>query len=207
MDVSQARPQAARALKLAGLVAGAATVAVAVCTAAAFLWLRTYAPLDTDAGVFAPGPGVGAVIQPAVGSGGRRVFFPAYRRGRPFLASFTLQNHGRFGVEILGVDPLAADPPPSVDATGLLATDSVSSDAPVGHTHPFRPFALATGDTAVLVASFRLACPRTDGRVPSVFADTVRLRYRYLRWFERTQTVALPFAVTLRCVGGPLEKP
>ena len=40
-----------------------------------------------------------------------------------------------------------------------------------------------------------------------MYADSLTLRYRYARWFERTETVSLPFAVTLRCVGGPLATP
>lgn len=200
-------PRAAHALKFAGLVLAALVVVAIVAVAAVVLWLRTYAPLDTVGGSFAPGPGVGAVIEPAVGSGGKTVFFPAYRSGKPFVASFTLHNSGHFTVTVEGLATAAPESPPWVGPQSLLTTDSVSTNAPVAHTRLFRPLSLSPGDTAVLVVRFQLTCPNRQGRVPSVFADSVRLRYRYLRWFERTQTVTLPFAVTLRCVGGPLATP
>lgn len=200
-------PRAAYALKFAGLVVAALVVVAVAAVAAIVFWLRTYTPLDTAGGGFAPGPGVGAVIEPAVGSGGKTVFFPAYRNGRPFVASFTLHNSGHFSVTLEGLSAADPESAPWVGPQSLLTTDSVSTSAPVSHTGPFQPLSLSPGDTAVLVVSFRLSCPKRQGREPSVFSDSVRLRYRYLRWFERTQTVTLPFAVTLRCVGGPLATP
>jgi hypothetical protein len=203
----EARSRAAYVLKFAGLVVAALVVVLAVGVGAIFIWLRTYTPLDSAGGAFAPGPGVGAVIEPAVGSGGKSVFFPAYRHGAPFVASFTLHNAGHFGVTVEGLDVPTPGIPPWVGPEALLSTASVSSTAPVGHTAAFQPLSLSPGDTAVIVVRFKLVCPRGGGRVDSVYSDSVGLRYRYLRWFERTQTVRLPFAVTLRCVGGPSATP
>jgi hypothetical protein len=194
-------------LKLAGLALAAVLVVAGVAVAAVVIWLQTYAPLDTAGGGFAPGPGVGAVIEPAVGSGGKTVFFPAYRRGQSFLASFTLHNSGHFSVTVEGLVPASPETPPWIGPVQLLTTDSVSTGAPVGHTHAFRPLVLSAGDTAVVVARFRPLCPSGHKRLPSVYADSLRIRYHYARWFARTQTVQLPFAVTLRCVGGPLATP
>jgi hypothetical protein len=196
-----------RLLKLAALGLAALVVVLAAAAAAVVLWLRTYAPLDANGGNVAPGPGVGAVIQPAVGSGGKQVFFPAYRRGRTFVASFTLHNGGRFAVTVDGLVPARPETPPWIGPVELLTTESVSPGAPVANTKPFRPLRLAAGDTAVVVARFRPLCPAGHTRVPSVYSDSLRLRYSYARWFSRTQTVSLPFAVTLRCVGGPLAQP
>jgi hypothetical protein len=198
--------RAAYALKFAGLLLAAALVVVLAAVATVVLWLRTYTPLDTI-GDFAPGPGVGAVIEPALGSGGKTVFFPAYRAGKTFDASFTLHNSGHFGVTVEGLAVPSPQSPPWIGPSRLLTTASVSANSPVGHTSPFQPLVLSAGDTAVLVVRFALSCPSRKGRVESVFADSVRIRYRYLRWFSRSQTVKLPFAVTLRCVGGPLAKP
>jgi hypothetical protein len=200
-------PRAAHALKFVGLLVAALIVVAVVAVAAIVLWLRTYTPLDTVEGGFAPGPGVGAVIEPAIGSGGKTVFFPAYRKGSPFVASFTLHNSGHFTVTVEGLSAADPESPPWIGPQSLLTTDSVSTTAPVSHTGPFQPLSLSPGDSAVLVVSFRLTCPKRQGREPSVYSDSVRLRYRYLRWFERTQTVTLPFAATLRCVGGPLATP
>lgn len=200
------RLRPARALKLAGVFLAALVVVVAAAAAAIAFWLRTYAPLAA-AGAVAPGPGVGAVIQPAVGSGGKEVFFPAYRRGKSFVASFTLSNTGHFAVTVEGIVPASPEAPPWIGPVELLTTESVSSGAPVAHTRPFRPLRLAAGDSAVVVVKFRPLCPSGRRRVPSVYADSLRLRYHYARWFDRTETVSLPFAVTLRCVGGPLAQP
>lgn len=196
-----------RLLRLAAVFLAALVVVAAAGAAAVVLWARTYTPLEGTTGAFAPGPGLGAAIPPALGSGGREVFFPTYRKGRDFLASFTLHNSGHFSVTVDGLEPATAQTPPWIGPVALLSTESVSSNAPAAHTRPFRPLVLAAGDTAVVVARFRMLCPAGRRRAPSVFADSLRLRYSYLRWFSRTQTVQLPFAVTLRCVGGPLAQP
>jgi hypothetical protein len=201
------RIDAGRLLKLAGVLLAAFVVVLAAAAAAVYLWLRTYAPLGATAGSLAPGPGVGAVIEPAVGSGGKTVFFPSYRKGRSFVASFTLHNAGHFAVTVEGIVPAQPDTPPWVGPVALLTTDSISSGAPVAHTRPFRTLDLPAGDSAVVVARFELVCPAGHRRLPSVYADSLRLRYRYARWFSRTERISLPFAVTLRCVGGPLAQP
>ncbi|MGZ4354682.1 MAG: hypothetical protein ACXVZ4_14190, partial [Gaiellaceae bacterium] len=76
-------------LRLAGLVAGGALVVAAVAAIALYVWLGSYAPLAALDSEFAPGSGVGAAVQPIAGSGGKPVFFPAYRRGHAFEAAFT----------------------------------------------------------------------------------------------------------------------
>jgi hypothetical protein len=196
-----------RVLKLAVVVVGGLVVAAAVGGALLVLWLRAYAPLDTNGGGFAPGPTLGAAIEPAFGSGGKEVFFPVYRKDTSFAASFTLHNDGRFSVTVEGLVPARPLAPPWIGPVKLLSTDSVSTIAPVTHTRPFQPLTLSPGDTAVVVARFAQVCPSSRRGAPSATTDSLRLRYRYLRWFTRTETVTLPFAVTLRCVGGPLAQP
>ena len=196
-----------RALRFASVLVAALIVVAVVAVGAIVLWLRAYAPLDAGTGSFAPGPGVGAVIEPADGSGGKVVFFPAYRKGRSFLASFTLHNSGHFAVTLEGLVADTPQTPPWIGATELFATDSVASGAPSPHSRPFHALDLSAGDTAVLVARFHPLCPAGHRRLPSVYTDRLHLRYRYLHWFTREQTVELPFAVTLRCVGGPVARP
>jgi hypothetical protein len=197
------QPRSLRLLRFAGVLLAAAIVVTAIAGGAIVLWLRSYAPLDADTGSFAPGPGVGAVIQPAVGSGGKVVFFPSYKRGHAFLASLTLHNAGHFAVTVEGLARQTPRPAPSIGANDLFTTDSLTLQG----LRPFQPISLAAGDTAVVVARFAPSCPAGSRHVPTVFTDRLALRYRYLRWFTRAQTVSLPFAVTLRCVGGPLAKP
>ena len=170
-----------------------------------------YAPPAESSGVYvrsqrpiAPTPTASTTISAATT---RPANFNAYRHGAPFLASFTLHNSGHFGVTVEGLEVPAPGIPPWVGPEALLTTSSVSQTAPVGHTAPFQSLSLSPGDTAVVVVRFKLVCPRGGGRVASVYADSVKLRYRYLRWFDRTQTVRLPFAVTLRCIGGPSATP
>jgi hypothetical protein len=194
-------------LRLAGLIAGGVLVVAAVAAGGLYVWLGSYAPLaalDTD---FAPGSGVGADVQPIAGSGGKPVFFPAYRRGRAFQVAFTLRNTGRFQVTVTGLTPDTPTPPPWVGAVALLGTESATAGADSGALLPFQNVKLARGDTAALVVRYQLDCARSATSAPDVYSDRVRLRFSYLSLFHRTQTVALPFAVTLRCVGGPPATP
>jgi hypothetical protein len=194
-------------LRLAGLVAGGVLVVAAVAAGALSVWLGSYAPLaalDTD---FAPGSGVGADVQPIAGSGGKPVFFPAYRRGHAFEAAFTLRNTGRFQVTVTALAPETPAPAPWVGPVALLGTDSATASADSGDLLPFQDVKLARGDTAILVVRYRLACARSATTAPDVYSDRIRLRFSYLSFFHRTQTVTMPFAVTLRCVGGPPATP
>ena len=194
-------------LRLAGLIVGGVLVVAAVAAGVVYVWLASYAPLaalDTD---FAPGSGVGAEVQPIAGSGGKPVFFPAYRRGHAFEAAFTLRNSGRFQVTVTGLTPDTPAAAPWVGAVALLGTDSATASADPGDLLPFQDVELARGDSAILVVRYRLDCARGAKPAPDVYSDRIRLRFSYLSLFHRTQTVKLPFAVTLRCVGGPPATP
>jgi len=155
-----------------------------------FLWLRTYAPLGAST-PYEPGPGLGADVEPTFGSGGKTVFIPAYRKGRPFDAQVTLRNDGRFAVTVTGIQ----SPGGPLSPAQLLDPS---------HDTPLRNLRLDPQDTALVVVRWTLDCSHTGRQVTS---DRVRLRYRYLSMFTRMQTVELPFAVTLRCSGGPPASP
>jgi hypothetical protein len=190
-------------LRLVALVGAGLLLVTALAAAILFLWLRNYAPLSAlGAGGFAPGPGLGADVEPVTGSLGRPVFVPAYRPGRPFDTAFTLRNTGRFAVDVTGLGREGATTAPRT--VQLLATDSSTASADPAHLHPFRKLRLDPGDTAILVVRWQLACPKNASES---FSDRVPLRYRYLSMFTRTERVVLPFAVTLRCVGGPPATP
>ena len=182
-------------LRLAAVVATAVLVALATAAAGLWLWLRTYAPLDAR-GSFAPGAHLAADVEPTTGSGGRTVFLPAYRRGRPFDTAFTLRNTGRFAVEVKGLAP--AGRPREVQPVALLATDSPTASADSSHLHPFAALRLARGDSVILVVRWRLDCSHTTR---TAYRTSLPLRYGYLSLFTRTERVELPFAVTLRCSG------
>jgi hypothetical protein len=74
--------------------------------------------------------------------------------------------------------------------TGRFAITLLGADEPASVAQP-RTLLLRPHDTALVTLSWPLSCPRAW--------SSVRLRYRYLSGFTRTATVALPFAVTVRC--------
>ena len=185
-------------LRLAGLVAGGFVLVAALAALVLFLWLRTYSPLDAaGSGGFAPGPGLGADVEPVTGSGGKTVFIPAYRKNHPFDTAFTVHNTGRFAVTVTGLVKDRSSP--QLKAVDLLTSDSSTASADPANVHPFHKLRLDPGDTAIVVVRWRLDCGA--GSDPEVYSDSISLRFRYLSTFTRTQSVRLPFAVTLRCRG------
>jgi len=185
-------------LRVAGLVAAVLVLVAALAALVLFLWLRAYAPLSAPGNFgFAPGPGLGADVEPVTGSGGKTVFIPAYRKGRPFDTAFTLRNTGRFAVTVTG---LAEDRShPELGPGDLLTSDSSTASADPANVHAFHDLRLDPGDAAIVVVRWSLSCG--SGSEAEVYSDSVPLRFRYLSTFTRTQAVRLPFAVTLRCQG------
>jgi hypothetical protein len=203
MDAAGAAEQR-HPLRLAGLIAAGVVLLVGLAAVVLFFWLGRYAPLAAlGEGTFAPGPGLGADVRPVTGSGGKTVFLPTYRNGRPFDTAFTVHNDGRFAVTVTGLGSMTS--PPELAPQELLNTDSSTASTDPAHLQPFEKLRLDPGDSAILVVRWGLDCPTGDKS--EVFADQVPLRYRYLSLFTRTERVRLPFAVTLRCAGGPPETP
>jgi hypothetical protein len=185
-------------LRLAWLVAGGLVLVAALAALVLFLWLRAYSPLSSGSaggGGFAPGPGLGADVEPVTGSGGKTVFIPVYRKGKPFDTAFTLHNTGRFAVTVTGL--VTDRSRPQLEAAALLASDSSIASADPANVRAFHRLRLDPGDTAIVVVRWRLDC--SAGNEAEVYSDSVPLRFRYLSTFTRTQSVRLPFAVTLRC--------
>ncbi|HEY3541637.1 MAG TPA: hypothetical protein VGK79_03760 [Gaiellaceae bacterium] len=168
--------------RVIALVVSATAVVVGAAALGLFLWLRTYAPLAAELPL-TPGPGLAANVAPTFGSGGKPVFIPDYRPGRSFQMTFTLANTGRFAVRVLGIAGVPA---------GAVAPEGVTT------------LRLAPHDTSLVTVRWRLQCRKGLTQAAS---DGVRLRYRYLSLFTRTASVELPFAVTLRCPGGPPTSP
>jgi hypothetical protein len=202
MDAGGSRGR--RPLRTAALISGAAVAVIAAAAGGLYTWLNAYAPLNaTRSNDFAAGPGLGANVQPAFGSGGKPVFIPAYRKDRPFDTAFTLENTGRFAVTVLGL----ASPPQgagALTARAVLASDGATANADPANLHALGSLRLEPHDTAVVDVRWQLDCTKSSGEIAE---DRVQLRYRYLSLFTRTESVELPFAVTLRCVGGPPANP
>jgi hypothetical protein len=176
-------------VRVAAIVISSVAVVVAAAVLGVFLWLRTYDPLQATA-PFAPGRGLGADVEPTLGSGGKTVLIPA-AGARNFDVAVTLHNPGRFAVTLTGAEA----------SSGPLALQAL--DEP-NHRGRFRELRLDPRDSASVVVQWRLRCSPHTGQVTS---DRVRLRYRYLSTFTKTTVVELPFAVTLRCSGGPPASP
>jgi hypothetical protein len=174
-------------VRILGLALGAVAVVVVVTALGLFFWLRSYSPVEALPGkdTYSPGPGLGADVEPTLGSGGKTVFIPVYRAPRRFTTKVTLHNGGHFAVTIKGPAP---QPP------GPLSAESVT------------PLRLEPRQDATVEVVWRLDCSDRK-RQGEVAVDRVRLRYRYLSTFTRTQTVELPFAVNLRCSGAPPASP
>jgi hypothetical protein len=193
--------------RMAAGIAGGTVLVVALVAVGLWLWLDSYAPLRALDTGYAPGLGVGADVQPVSGSGGRPVYFPVLRKSHTFDTVFTLHNGGRFAVTLDGLEPDSPGKPPWVGATELLATTSSTASADPKQLVPFRTLRIDPGDTALVVVRFGLRCSGATPGSPDVYTDAVRLRYGYLSLFKRDATVRLPYAVTLRCVGGPPATP
>ena len=164
-------------------IAISATVAIAAAAVlVVFLWLRTYAPLQAVR-PYAPGGGLGADIEPTFGSGGKTVYIPVYQGPRTFATTVTLHNAGRFAVTLTGIE---------------RGSGSLRAQTDVRHLR------LDPSDSASVTVAWTLDC---SNRHDEVSADTVNLRFRYLSLFRKTETVELPFAVTLRCLGGSRAAP
>ena len=124
-------------LRVAGLVAVVLVLVAALAALVLFLWLRAYAPLSAPGNLgFAPGPGLGADVEPVTGSGGKTVFIPAYRKGRPFDTAFTIRNTGRFAVTVTGLGERGARPR-ELEPGKLLASDSSTASADPANVHAF----------------------------------------------------------------------
>jgi hypothetical protein len=190
--------------RLAGLVAGGTVLVLVVAALVVYVWLRGYTPLSAfGSGSFAPGPGLGADVEPVTGSGGKTVFLPVYRRHEPFDAAFTLHNTGRFAVTVTALD--SSSEQPELRPVRLFGSDSATASADPARLRAFRRLRLEPGDTATVVVRWAMNC--AGSRNGQVYSDSVALRYRYLSVFTRTERVALPFAVTLRCAMAPPAEP
>src|SRR5437763_798290 len=77
-----------------------------------------------------------ADVEPTFGSGGKPVFIPGYKQGRPFYTAFTLENTGRFRVTVTGLSSHAAEAD-ALGPVGLLVTDSATASADPSHLHRF----------------------------------------------------------------------
>jgi hypothetical protein len=195
-------------VKILLLVVAALLVGAVV---AGYVWARTYAPLSGECCTFGPGEqNLGASVDPVSGSGGKPVFFPKIPDGRVFTTAFDLSNTGRFAVRIRGlVGPAPDDPLPNIRIRAV-ALELPRKDVRCclwgpRYDEPFHPFTLRPRAHQLVVIRWRPYCSRElraqkDGSTDTS-RDWVELRYRYLDLFERTQVVALPFAVTVQCGG------
>jgi hypothetical protein len=181
---------------------GAVLVALIV---AALLWARGYEPLGWRDGAFGADTRGGKVVHP-VSASGKSAYFVRYRKQATFTASFTVTNTGRFDVEVVGLP--AQEIPSALFPTrlGVLnrcchPADGVSR---VDERHPLR--IPAGGEKTLHVRYGMGGCvggtPRDPTKGIQSGTDRIRLRYRYLRFFERAAVVEMPMELVLSCRKG-----
>ena len=196
------------------LISAAALIAVALIAGvlAVFLWLRGYQTLRQQNG-YGSNPGDGVMVRSPFGSGGTEVFFPRYRENGTFRLSALIYNPGRFTVTILGLANPDPDELNSFQPFRLVAAEVPQPTRPSYHGSPLdagHPIRVRPGDEPNVILVYKFTSRCNGGQPPRYWTESgpwtavsanppVRLRVKYARWFEKTQNVTLPFAITLVC--------
>lgn len=152
------------------------------------------------------------MVEPVTGSGGVEVFFPRYRKHGTFRLLTSIVNHGRFTVTMLGLPKIAYDESYALQFASIEATSSRDPKyhgLPVDADHPIR---LRPGHEQYVVVVYRWLWQCKGGQPPHFWSTSASsttasgyralpVRIRYARFFKKTQTLQLPFAITLACRG------
>jgi hypothetical protein len=190
-----------------------ATVVVASALAATitgFVWAKSYSPLTVNGGTFAPDlDHLASVLNPSAEFDAKPVVYPRAARKSSFRVGFDVYNAGRFSIEIVGLVP----PYPrsrlvsAVEPVGLrLQRKANVYSTDTRWTKPFRPVRVPSHESRFLVVEYRSRCRDDLGPGSELDTGGLELRYRYLRVFERTQTIETPYVIRMRC-RGPLPHP
>jgi hypothetical protein len=192
---------------------GVAVVAVLI---AGYAWLESYAPLEQGSSWGGVSGAEGVTVSPLGASGGVDVAFPRYRPQGRFHIRVSVANRGRLGVTVLGVAEASGEDFPFVPTKVQVSplNDFGAHVRVLDGDHPVR---IAPGEERTVTITYRIAAhclggqPRRYWTGPangtSAVSDTVTMRIRYARWFERSQTVRMPLAVALVCARGVQPSP
>jgi hypothetical protein len=180
------------------LAATVALLALLGGAIAGFVWLKHYAPLTKGAG-FGPDPTVRAatVIWPP---GEKAQIFPPLGMARNYFVGFDLVNDGSLDVTVLGVDTRQADPDAPLQARELRVRPGEPGVATRRHMVRTKRIRIPSHGVRYVYVGFRTA-PCGDRVDRFVTADRVWLRFRYARFFTRTEAVEMPLTVKLSCDG------
>jgi hypothetical protein len=205
-SASPTRPLLTRRRAIGGAVTALGVMLITIAVAA-LVWARGYEPLSYGQGASGADVPRGHVVHP-VGFTGKSVYFPRYRRNGTFFAMFPVENTGRFDVEIIGL-PREEFVAPGVfpKLLGVLhrcchPNEGVSR---VDERHPLR---IPPGEIRHLHVVYGMrGCAGGTPRDPTrngtrTGTDRIRLRYRYLRFFERVAFVEMPMELVLACRNG-----
>jgi hypothetical protein len=149
------------------------------------------------------------VERPAA-SGGVSVVFPRYRPHGRFHVRMSIANTGRLGVTVLGVPRSSlADSPFVPVKVGVSPLSEFGTHLrPLDVEHPVR---IEPGEERALTITYRIAARCIGGQPRRFWAErsgvetvtqTIAFRFRYARWFERSQAVRMPLAIALVCRRG-----
>lgn len=151
-------------------------------------------------------------VEPLAASGGVPVVFPRYRPHGWLHVRMSIANTGRLDVTVLGVPKASADDFPILVPTKVQVSPLNEFGTRLRQLDEEHPVRIGPGEERMVPISYRIAARCVGGQprrfwtepVPSAESGsgTIAFRFRYARWFERSQTVRMPFAVALVCVRG-----
>jgi hypothetical protein len=166
-------------------------LAAIAAAAAGYLWLRSYEPIAL-AGNLGPGP---SSLDVKVGAGGNAYVASGERPGK-FGAFFDVTNTGRLPITIEGLGGGGSE-----DSLFPALRLHLGGEAGEYRFSDFRPVELEPGQTVMLGLAVTVAPDHCENYVPGsrVTTESVSLRYRYARVFEREASIGLPVALAVAC--------
>jgi hypothetical protein len=184
-----------RALILAATVVLLALVGGAI---GGLVWLKHYTPLTIGAG-YGPDPSAraAAIVRPTFG---KWQVFPRPATSRDYFVGFDLTNDGPLDVTVLGLDTHRTDPDAPLLANELRVRPGAPGVATRRRMVPAKRIRIPSRGVRYVYVGFRTA-PCGDRANRFVTADRVWLRFRYARFFTRTEAVEMPLTVKLSCDG------
>jgi hypothetical protein len=165
--------------------------------AVAVLLARSYAPLEWAGGATGADtrtPSYYDSVQTREEDGEiRTAYVFRHSPGQTLRLGVDLYNGGRFPVRIEGVEPSASG---ALQVVGLDVQPNPQQKVFRGLRPP--PYTLEPHEYVFLVPILRSgATCGPDGASQAI--EAIRIRYTYLRYFERTETIELPMSLVQAC--------
>jgi hypothetical protein len=164
---------------------------------AAALFIRSYAPLEWAGGASGADTRLSTYYDSVQTTGvdGETVTAHVFRHapGQTIRLGVDVHNGGRLPVRIEALEPSVAG---ALHVVGMEVQPNERLKTFRGLRPP--PFTLEPGEYVFLVPLFQSG-PTCGAEGASQGIDRVRVRYRYLRFFERAETIELPAMIVQAC--------